>query len=76
MAQVTIYLNDELESKMRQAAKAMDLSQSKWIARLIQAQLQNEWPQTVVALAGAWQDLPEAEEIRQGMGIDNLREAL
>lgn len=76
MSQVTIYLEPELEVKMRAAAQAMNLSQSKWIANIIREKLQNEWPTAVVALAGAWQDLPEAAEIRATIGTDVEREQL
>lgn len=74
MAQVTIYLDDELEAKMNAAAKAANLSRSKWIAHLIQKRLQDEWPDNVTALAGAWKDLPLAEEIRASHGSDAERE--
>jgi hypothetical protein len=74
MAQVTIYIEPELEAKMRQAAQAMNLSQSKWVANIIREKLQNEWPATVIALAGAWTDLPDVEEIRSTMSSDIERE--
>ena len=74
MSQVTIYIEPDLEAKMRAAAKAMNLSQSKWVANIIREKLQNEWPMSVSALAGAWQDLPDAEEIRATMGSDSERE--
>jgi len=34
MSQVTIYLDDELEYKMRKAAEAKNLSKSRWIATI------------------------------------------
>ncbi len=74
MAQVTIYIEPELEAKMRAAAQAMNLSHSKWVANIIREKLQTEWPPTVVALAGAWTDLPEVEEIRATIGLDIERE--
>lgn len=74
MAQVTIYIEPELEAKMRKAAQAMSLSQSKWVANIIREKLQNEWPANVVALVGAWADLPDVEEIRATMGSDIERE--
>jgi hypothetical protein len=76
MAQVTIYIEPALEAKMRQAAQAMNLSQSKWVANIIREKLQNEWPATVQALAGAWQDLPDLEEIRSTEVPDSERESL
>ncbi len=74
MAQVTIYLEPDLQAKMRATAEAMNLSQSKWVATIIREKLQNEWPASVVALAGAWTDLPEADEIRATIGEDIARE--
>ena len=76
MGQITIYLDKKTEEKMRSLAKAMDISQSKWIANLIQERLQNEWPAAVVNLAGAWQTFPLAEEIREGIGEDSMRESV
>ncbi len=76
MGQVTIYLEDEIEAKMRKAAKSMHLSQSKWIANLIKEKVADEWPESVVKLAGAWKDLPTVEEIRTTHGSDAVREEL
>lgn len=56
MAQVTIYLDDETESRMKEAAKAAGLSYSKWIAELIRDRTRTEWPENVARLAGAWAD--------------------
>ena len=76
MGQVTIYLDDNIESKMRSAAKSMHLSQSKWIAGLIEEKINDEWPASVKNLAGAWTDLPTLEEIRNTKKTDVLREKL
>ena len=64
MGQVTIYLDDNIEEKMRSAAKSMHLSQSKWIASLIEEKINDEWPASFKNLAGAWSDMPTLEEIR------------
>lgn len=74
MGQVTIYLEDELAGKMRENAKVEGVSQSQWIARLIEEKLATTWPEPVRRLAGAWSDFPEAEALRQGQGEDVLRE--
>ena len=76
MGQVTIYLEDEIESKMRATAKAMKLSKSKWIAGVIKEKLVDEWPVSVKELAGAWSDFPSLEEIRNNPQADSLREEL
>ncbi|HSG18947.1 MAG TPA: CopG family transcriptional regulator [Anaerolineae bacterium] len=74
MGQVTIYLGKETEAKMRAFVKSMGLSQSRWIAGLIRKELQSEWPESIVAMSGAWKDLLSAEDIRAGMGQDITRE--
>ena len=76
MGQVTIYLESEIENKMRAFVKAMHLSQSKWIANLIEEKIRNEWPESVIKLAGAWKDMPTAEEIRRTEGTDINRESI
>ncbi len=74
MGQVTIYLEDEIENKMTKAAKSAHLSKSKWIAKLISEKVANEWPQSVVDLAGSWDDFPSIKEARKNAGIDAKRE--
>jgi hypothetical protein len=74
MGQVTLYLDAETEGRMKEAAKAAGVSQSRWLADLIRERTATEWPAPIAALAGAWSDLPTAEEIREGMGEDIPRE--
>ena len=76
MAQITIYLPDELEAKVRKAAKVKRESVSRWIAEQIERSLSDQWPQTVLDAAGAFPDFPELKKIRQGYGKDVPREAL
>jgi hypothetical protein len=76
MGQVTIYLDDETERRARAAAQAEGVSLSKWVAERVQRGAHAEWPAAVRALAGAWTDLPSAEEIRQRAGGDVAREGL
>ena len=76
MAQITLYLDDELQTRLRAAARAANLSQSRWVANLIAEKLRHEWPAEVIALHGAWTDLPEAESLRQELGQDVAREPL
>lgn len=56
MGQVTIYLDNETESKLKKAAKSSHLSVSKWIALLVKEKIKTEWPQDVIELAGAWKN--------------------
>jgi hypothetical protein len=76
MGQITIYLDSEIEKKMRAYVKSTHISQSKWIANLIEEKIKTEWPESVIKLAGAWKDIPTAEEIRQTEGIDIKREEI
>lgn len=76
MAQLTLYLDQETVGKMRQAAESEGLSQSQWVARLIRARLETQWPQAVRELAGAWPELPEADKLRRSLGDDIPRESL
>ncbi|MDQ6971231.1 MAG: hypothetical protein Q9M30_01140 [Mariprofundaceae bacterium] len=64
MGQVTIYLDDKTEAEMLCAVKAAGISKSRWVARVIHEKAGGEWPESVTALAGAWPDLPTAEDIR------------
>jgi hypothetical protein len=76
MAQITIYLDKETEEKLRTLVQAKHISQSKWIASIIREKLETEWPESIVQLAGAWQDFPDIEEIRAGLSQDAVRESL
>lgn len=77
MGQITIYLDKGLETKMKTAAKASDLSVSKWIADIIKEKISTEWPQDIVNLAGSWKDnFPSLQEIRSGQAVDSDRETL
>ncbi len=74
--QVTIYLEDEVLDLVKTGAKDSGASQSKWIADAIRLRIGQEWPASIRALAGAWDDFPTAEEIRHSQGSDSVRESL
>ena len=76
MAQVTLYMDDETLRSAKAAAKGANLSVSAWLRRLVQAQVQAEWPAEVRDLAGAWRDLPAAEALRAEQPEDLPRETL
>jgi hypothetical protein len=77
MGQVTIYLDNSIETKMKEAAKSSHLSVSKWVARIIEEKIATEWPQDIVKLAGSWKDdFPTIEELRSNTGQDSPREDL
>lgn len=70
MGQVTIYLDDDTEAKARAAAHSEGVSLSKWVTRRIERGALAEWPAFVRELAGAWTDLPSAEQLRKGKAKD------
>jgi hypothetical protein len=75
MSQITLYLDAETENKLKLAAKAAGVSQSRWVADLIREKTASQWPESIARLAGAWADFPTAEEIRAGLGEDAPRES-
>ena len=76
MGQVTIYLDSETEKKMSNIVKKTGVSKSKWVSDLIKQKITTTWPENIVKLAGAWTDLPTAEEIRKTMAEDADRESI
>jgi hypothetical protein len=76
MGQVTIYLDEQTDKKLRQAVEQSGLSKSQWITRLIKEKTATEWPDVVREMVGEWQDVPEQEEIRISEGKDLPRESL
>ncbi len=76
MAQITIYLPDEVENKARRAAKADGKSVSRWIADQLGSRLDDAWPRGVLDAAGAIPDFPGLDDIRKGYGRDVHREHL
>ena len=76
MAQVTLYLDNETAAKMRSAAQAAGMSQSKWVSDLIRQKTTGEWPDAIKELAGAWKDFPDPSALRESVGTDLERERL
>lgn len=76
MAQVTLYMDDDTQQRMRAAAKAAGLSMSAWLVAVVRERIAGEWPADVLALQGAWDDFPEADELRQSTGADVPRDEL
>lgn len=76
MGQVTLYMDDETLARVREAAEAAGLSMSAWLGQLVRERTRRDWPPEVVALAGAWKDVPSAEELRCTAGVDTEREPL
>lgn len=76
MTRITIKLDDELIQQVKQAAAEVKMTQNQWLASLIQQRLANNWPQVVRDMAGCWQELPQQQELRIGLGQDVTRELL
>lgn len=70
MAQVTIYLNDAAERRLKAAARKSRVSVSRWVADLVESRTRSDWPQELRGLAGAWGDFAGLDELRQGTGKD------
>ncbi|MEX2262006.1 MAG: hypothetical protein WD696_08635 [Bryobacteraceae bacterium] len=75
MGQVTIYLDEETERRIKTAAESAGMSLSKWVSNVVREKTENIWPEAVLKLAGAWPDFPEAEELRQSQPADTHRES-
>ncbi len=76
MPQVTLYLDDETQARMKAAAKAAGVSQGRWLAEVVRLKTASEWPAEVTALAGTWRDAPTAEVLRRRKVRDVRREPL
>ena len=63
MPQLAIYIDDKLSKKLNKAIKVSGKSRSKWVADLIEAKLQDEWPEDFFELAGSWEGEETPEEI-------------
>ena len=62
MPQVTLYIDAETGARMKAAAKAAGVSVSRWVAELIRARTQAEWPASIRKLAGTWPDFPNLRD--------------
>lgn len=80
MPQLAIYIDDKLSKKLNKAIKVSGKSRSKWVADLIEAKLQDEWPKDFFELAGSWEGEETPEEImatiRKGLDQAEKREDL
>ena len=76
MGQITIYLDDETDRKMKRVVRSQHISQSKWVAELIRDRLCEQWPESVRQIPGSWKEAPTAEELRADLDRDSDREKL
>ena len=75
MSQMTIYLDNELEVKVKQNVAKMGLSMSQFVAGLIRKELEQEWSPKIRELSGSWDNFSSIEEIRCNQTPDTLRES-
>lgn len=74
MGQITIYLDEELEKKVRTASENGKVSRSRWIADVIRKHLEDEWPAEVREAAGSWTDFPALDALRDGIEYESREE--
>jgi hypothetical protein len=75
MAQLTLYLDEDTEAKLKKAAKAAGVSVSRWVSNLIRERTADQWPESVREMAGSWPDAPMAKDLREELPEDVPREA-
>jgi predicted transcriptional regulator len=80
VAQIAIYIDDQLAKRLDEAVKASGRSKSKWVAQAIKRSLTDQWPEGFFELAGSWKDEAGPDEImariRKGSEASDLREKL
>lgn len=75
MPQLNLYVDESTHTRIRRAAEAAGMSLSKWVSTIVIEKTANQWPDEVLALAGAWNDFPSLKEVRAGAGQDAPRES-
>ena len=73
MAQITLYIDESTQAKLREAAAQRKVSQSQFVADLIRRATDSVWPSEALALLGSVPDFPMAEELRAGLPPDPER---
>lgn len=65
MPQVHCYLNETLAERLQEKARHEHISVSRYLARLVEKDVGNQWPEGFFELAGSWEgefELPEQGE--------------
>jgi hypothetical protein len=73
MAQITLYIDDQVQRRLKEAAARRNVSQSQFVADLIRRATATEWPDEVLALFGSVPEFPLADELCAGLPPDNPR---
>ncbi len=58
MSQLHCYVPDEVAKKLQVKAEQAHLSVSKYLALLIEREVENQWPENYFDLFGNWQGIP------------------
>ncbi len=74
MPSVTVYLDEETAAKLREAAHRAGMPLSRYLAQRLRRQV--AWSEEAKALAGAWPDFPDSEELRPRLQPSQPREEL
>ena len=74
MAQITLYIDEATQARLREAAAQRKVSQSQFVADLIRRATANAWPPEALAMFGSIPDFPMAEELRAGLPPDPERD--
>ncbi len=74
MAQVTIYMDNNLESQVKDMAKNAGVSISKYISKVLEQKVGTHWDKDIKNLAGSWNDFSTIEELRGCQATDIKRE--
>lgn len=72
MGQITIYLDDETERRVRSAARSAGVPVSRWVAKAVTERSAECWPVSVENLVGCWDDVERPTQT----GMDVKRERL
>jgi len=77
MSQVTIYMNESIEKKVKELAKSMNMSISKYITTLLEEKTNTEWSSEVQNLSGAWSNFLSLSTLRENESATDVpRESL
>jgi predicted DNA-binding protein len=80
MAQLAIYIDEQLAKRLEKAVKASGKSKSKWVSEAIESVLKDQWPEGFFELAGSWEDDVDADgilkRIRHGLEESDKREEI
>jgi hypothetical protein len=73
MSQITLYLDDDTQALVEQAAAADGVSKSRWVAEIIRKHAAHEWPRNCLAAAGQFADFPLRDDDQMTLPADAPR---